>query len=148
VNSQAHAALLADMRLALRSEFGACVLYGLLARRTSDAELAQVLTAFQQEEREQIARLRALMIELGGQAPSRSLRRALLARLMHAATFLGARRLALRSCYESECTVRVSYQRHAGYLAAVALRGPALTCEELALTKERHARILEAWVSR
>lgn len=136
------------MRLALYSEFGARAVYGLLARRTKDVELAEVLAAFQQEEREQIERLRDVIGELGGRAPRRSLRRSFMARLLYWATFLGATRLALRTCYESECTVLRWYHGYAGYLAAIELLGPARACEALALTKERHARILEAWVAR
>ena len=136
------------MRAALLSELGTRTFYRLMSRRARDAELAQVLAQFHDEQCDQIDRLRTVILELGGSAPARSFRRALMARLLYLATFCGASRIALRFCYESECAVMRWYRRHADFLAAVQLHGARRSSEALALTKERHARILEAWVAR
>jgi len=116
------------MRLALSSEFGACAVYGLLARRMKDVELAQVLAAFQQEEREQIERLRDVIRELGGRAPRRSLRRSFMAVFSTGPRFsvpLGLRCDRATSRVHGPALV----PRLCGYLAAIELPGPARACE-------------------
>jgi len=148
VESRDRSALLRDMHSALLFELGARTFYRLFARRVRDAELAQVLARFHEEQREQIDRLRAVIAELGGRAPRTSYRRALTARILYLTTFCGASRIALRFCYESECAVMRWYHRYADYLAVLDLHAARRTCLALALTKERHARILEAWVAR
>jgi hypothetical protein len=141
----AHRALLADMRQSLRSEIGARAMYGLLARR-DDGELAQVLAVFHEDEQQQIECLIELMRTLGARPRARSVRRELAARALYAATFLGAHALALRACYESERSLQRGYHGHADYLERCDLHEPARAALQLASTKARHARILEAWV--
>jgi hypothetical protein len=144
----AHRALLAELRRALRSEIGARAMYGLFARRRDDAELAAVLVVFHDEERDQIERVCDLIRVLGARARARCLRRELFACALYAATFVGARAIALRACYESECSLARGYWAQAEYLDAFGLRDPARAARALSETKSRHARVLEAWIRR
>jgi len=136
------------MHLALLSEFGAHSMYGFLARRSDDAELSELLARFQAEEEEQIGRLRALILALGGTAPTRSRRRRFAAWLLYLAAGIGGRRLAMRLCLESEETVGRWYAHYAAYLGEAGLADHARTCGSLSLTKRRHALALQAWVAR
>lgn len=147
VNERIHPSLLSAMHLALLAEFGARAIYPRLARRTRDTELAQVLERFHQEECEQVERLRALLIALGHKPPKKSRRRSLVGLLLASSGPIGGHRLALRLCFESELTVARWYHEYARYLAQAGERAHARTCEELAVTKQRHAQMLEAWVA-
>jgi demethoxyubiquinone hydroxylase (CLK1/Coq7/Cat5 family) len=141
-----HDALVADMRLALRSEFGASYVYPALARMTRDDELASVLDELHLESREQVAALRKLMKELGGRPARGRFRRWVAAWVLAlAAPFTGAR-LALRICCEAETTVARWYSEYSAYLIQAGLTDPARTCHELGAAKRRHAQVLETWV--
>lgn len=150
LSGRIHASLVADMRQALLSELGARSVYPRLAAGVPDAELARLLAQFHREEVEQVETLRTLLAALGARAPGKSRRRALAALFLALASrygaFLGARRIALRLCHESELTVARWYAAYAAYLVRAGEIEHARTCEALALTKRRHAQALEAWV--
>jgi rubrerythrin len=148
VPSRDRATLLDDMRSALRSEFGARAMYGFLSRRIPDRELADLLGRFEVEEAEQVDRLRHLMSDLGGRPAARSLRRRTAAWLLYLGTWVGARRIALRLCLESEETVSRWYAHFAQVLEGEGADDHARTCRDLATTKLRHALALQAWVAR
>lgn len=135
-------ALLDDMELALRSEFGALALYPWLARRTRDEELSAVLSSLAADERQLVADLRHLMAELGAHPPHGSLRRRLASAALVALTPLFGLRFALRLSLDAEETVARWYDRQAAYLAQFGELAHARRCEALALAKRRHARTL------
>ena len=136
------------MHLALLAEFGAHAMYGFLSRRAGDPELSNLLARFGAEEAEQIEKLRALMLALGGDPPTHSSRRRLAARLLYVSTWLGGRRLAMRLCLESEETIARWYAQYAVFLGEAGFVEHARTCGALSLTKRRHALALQAWVAR
>lgn len=139
-------ALLADMREALLSEFGARAIYARFAARASEPELARLAESFGAEESLQIERLRALLARLGSPARTGSRRREILARALAATAGIGGRALALRLCHASESTLARRYRGYARYLERTGDLAGATECDELAVTKERHANALEAWV--
>jgi rubrerythrin len=145
-SSSAHPSLLADMRLALLAELGARAVYERLGRRARGKELVKVLAGLHAEEVEQVERLRGLLVELGGRAPLRSRRRAFTAALLCLASYPLGVRFALRVCCDAEATVARWYGEYAQYLAANDRADAARRCEDLALTKRRHAQVLQAWV--
>lgn len=146
MSSSAHPSLLADMRLALLAELGARAVYERLGRRVRGKELAKVLSGLHAEEVDQVARLRGLLLELGGRAPERSRRRTLTAALLCLLSYPLGVRFALRVCCDAEATVARWYRQYAQYLAANDLLAAARRCEDLALTKRRHAQVLQTWV--
>ena len=137
-----------ELEKALRAEIGARAIYPRLARAARDRELAGVLDGLHEEECEQVARVSALLARLGGKGSPRSVRRGLVAWALALAARAGALPLCLRLCLESETTAEGWYHECALFLARADRLGDARTCEELALTKHRHAQILEAWVAR
>ena len=138
--------LLDRLRDALLAEIGARSVYPRLARATRDAELARVLGGFHEEESRQVERLCALIRALGGAAGPTSWRRGAGAWAVALGARVGALALCLRLCSESETTVERWYHECALFLAQAGRLDDARVCEELALTKYRHARTLEAWV--
>jgi hypothetical protein len=134
------------MRLALLAELGARSVYARLGRRARGKELVKVLAGLHAEQVEQVERLRRLVVELGGRAPQRSRRRALAAALLCWASYLLGVRFALRVCCDAETTVARWYGQYAQYLAAHEQLDAARRCEDLALTKRRHAQVLATWV--
>lgn len=141
-----HAALLAEMVYALRSEFGAQYVYPALARRTRDAELAAVLERLHAESCEQVEKLRALMSSLGARPAKHRFRRALAARVLAFASILTGMRLPLRICSDAESSVSRWYAGYAAYLARIGEPENARICQELSTAKLRHAQTLETWV--
>jgi rubrerythrin len=137
------------MRLALLAEFGARSLYARLARGTRDPELAQVYARLCEEEALVVETLRRLLADLGAvNIPARSRRRAALSWCL---AFVARGRfssMALRACIDSESVIARWYGEYARYLAACGAFSEARTCDELAGTKLRHARVLEAWARR
>lgn len=140
------AALVADLDEALRAEFGARAIDLLLARSSSDAELARLFATLAEEQDAQLARLQALINDLGGRARSHCRRRGVLARLLHATRFLGGRKLTLRLCHDAAESLEYRYLGCGRYFAATGALGLAQRCSELATTKARHARALSTWV--
>ncbi|MBL8859121.1 MAG: hypothetical protein JNL28_11480 [Planctomycetes bacterium] len=131
------------------AEFGARSIYGCLSKRMRDAELRQVIVEFHEEESQIIAKVQRLLALCGARSvPSRSRRRAFMSWVLALSSRGRADSLALRSCHDAELTVARWYSEYARYLGQVGARAEARTCEELAQTKIRHARILEAWMSR
>ena len=144
-----HPSLTADMRLALLAEFGARSLYGRLAERTRDPELAQVYARFHEDEARVIETLRRLLADLGARdIPTRSRRRAALSWCLSFASRGRLSSMALRACIDSESVIARWYGEYARYLAACGALSEARTCDELAGTKLRHARVLQAWAGR
>lgn len=141
-----HPSLLKDMRLALLGELGARSVYARLAGVVRDLELRAVLERLDEAEGEQVERMRELMIELGGDPPARSRRRAVAAQVLVLVSRLVGPRLALRLCQDAEATTSRWYQAYARYLERVSEPEAARTCEELSLTKRRHAQILQTWI--
>ena len=141
-----HKTLLADMRLALLSEFGAHVVYSRLATCVEDHELRGVLSELAAEEKSQIERLRKIMTSLGGRPRQRSLRRWLAARALVSCRRLFGARFALRVCLDAEWTISRWYAKYAEYLNRVGEGQAARECKDLALIKRRHSRVLQAWV--
>ena len=140
------AALLEDMRRAMLSEYGAFVVYTRLAECGEDRELSGVLLELASEEKVQLERLAALMRKLGGRPRKRSFRRWLAARaLVSCRRFFGAR-FALRVCLDAELTISRWYAQYADYLTRCGESEAAAECQELALVKRRHSRVLQAWV--
>ncbi len=135
-------ALLDDMELALRSEFGALALYPWLARRARDEELAAVLHSLAADERQLVADLRQLMAELGAHPPHGNLRRRMASAALVALTPLFGLRVALRLSLDAEETVARWYDRQAAFLAQQREYALARRCEALALAKRRHAQTL------
>jgi rubrerythrin len=134
------------MRLALLSEFGAHVVYSRLATCVEDRELRGVLAELAEEEVRQIERLRSLMSALGDRPRRRSIRRWLAARALVSCRRLFGARFALRVCLDAEWTVSRWYAKYADYLNRVGQESGAQECQELALIKRRHSRVLQAWV--
>lgn len=142
-----HTALVDDMRLALLSEFGALVVYSRLSVCADDDELCAVLKELAEEEIIQVRKLRGVMQRLGGRPKERSIRRWLAARgLVSCRRFFGVR-FALRVCLDAEWLVSRWYAKYATYLAGVGEAAEAQVCEELALTKRRHSRVLKTWIN-
>ena len=140
------AALLEDMRRALLAEFGAQAFYRQLAPRVTHAELRSVLQRLHADEEAQIARLRAVMRELGLEPATRSRRRRVLAWALAAASPLTGRRLVLRICSEAETTASRWYAQFHEYLAAVGEHELAKSCAEMSAFKLRRAHALQAWL--
>ena len=136
----------ADMEWISRAEHGTRTLYRLLAGRVADQELAQVLGEFQREQELQIDQLRRLLERVGVQAGKKLFARQLIARGLHLASFLGAQPLALRSCLETQSTLRHRYSCLGGWFQAEGKQDLARKCDELALTKTRQMNALQAWV--
>ena len=130
----------------LRAEFGARTMYGRLSARVRDRELGRLLGHFHDEEGAQIERLRAMLATLGVRAPAAAHRRSATARVLALFAHVGAARLCLRLCHASESTLQSRYREYTFFLARVGNLDAARVCEELALTKERHALSLEAWI--
>ncbi len=141
-----HRALLEDMVLALRSEFGARALYPLLRRRTRDVELKRVLERLAEDERELVERVRTLMRGLGAKPPAGRFRRRVAAWVIVAATLVFGLRFALRLCQDAESTVARWYTEYRAHFAELGDVERARVCEELAGIKRRHASWLETWV--
>lgn len=146
MSERAYSALLEDMRRAMLSEYGAFVVYSRLATCAEDQELRGVLLELANDESKQLERLCDLMRQLGGKPRPRSLRRWAAARaLVSCRRFFGAR-FALRVCLDAEWTVSRWYAQYADYLTRVGKAAAATECQELALVKRRHSRVLQAWV--
>ncbi len=141
-----HKALVDDMGRALLSELGARVVYARLSTCVQDEELTGVLTELAEDENGQIRTLQELMRRLGGKPRSRSFRRWFMGRALVSCRRLFGPRFAMRVCLDAEWTVSRWYAKYAAYLTQVGETSEAQVCEELALTKRRHSRVLQAWV--
>ena len=141
-----HGALIDDMQLALRSEFGASYIYPALARITRDDELARVLDQLHLESREAVATLRSIMTELGGRPARGRFRRWVAAWVLALSSPLTGMRLPLRICFEAETTVARWYSQYANYLVQVGDVERARICRDLGDAKQRHGQVLETWV--
>jgi rubrerythrin len=141
--------LLADLRRALMAEIGARSIYAQLAARVRDPELGRVLAAFHEDESALVESVRELSLRLGEKrAPRSSLTRASIGWVLAACSRGKSSSIALRLCHDSECTVARWYHDLALAFVRAGEVDHARACSELAQTKQRHARILEAWVAR
>lgn len=141
-----HQKLFADMREALLAEFGAQAVYALLAARTADPELAEVLGGFHLEEQDQVRRLGELMVALGARPRRGSARRRIAARLLVGSSRLFGERFVLRVCQDAEETVSRWYRDYALHLVRIGEIEAARECEQLSRIKGRHASTLRTWV--
>jgi rubrerythrin len=147
--SGAHPALLALARDALKGEMGARSIYAQLAPRMRDRELGQVLERFRDDETEIVAGVRALVIGLGAsRAPERCRSRAWTGWFLAVCSRGRTASIALRLCHDAESTAGRVYGEMSLHLASTGDVERAQTCAGFAEIKQRHARILEAWVVR
>ncbi|MBM3989694.1 MAG: hypothetical protein FJ298_01670 [Planctomycetes bacterium] len=131
---------------ALRAERGALAAYRRLAGYVRDAELARVLATFVEDEQRQIEELLATTRALGIEPVRPSLRRALLAELLAATVWLGARHMVLRLCLDAEET-RARWYGHLGaFLREQGEPRFDASFARMARLKLQHARALGAWV--
>jgi rubrerythrin len=141
--------LLAELRRALSAEIGARSIYACLAVRMRDPELGRVLAAFHEDEHELVESVRALLISAGAKrAPRQSYTRASIGWILAVLSRGKSSSIALRLCHDSECTVARWYHDLAFELARAGEVEPARACGGFAQTKQRHARVLEAWIAR
>jgi hypothetical protein len=145
-STSAPRALLDELDQSLRAEIGARSFYPLLAGRVRDAELAELLASFAHEQVEQVARLGAVVTALGGRARVACWRRSVLARVLYAATWLGATKLALRLCLDAEQRLAHGYEHFVHDCATLGHAREAHELRALAQTKHGHAHALQAWV--
>jgi rubrerythrin len=145
-DAQADATLALELHGTLLSELGARAIYGDLARRCGDAELARLLELLREEQDQQVRELREVMRSLGLRAPESSARRRVLAWLLAAARPIVGQRLVLRLCAQAAdraARAHATFQlclRELGHEAAAAL------CGRMSERRRRHAFSLEAWV--
>lgn len=144
---RSYASLMKDMRLALLSEIGARAIYDHMRRRAGDPDLEELLTRLNQTGAESVARLQALIRDLGGRPRRTSFRRRALARALAMSSRVTGRRIVLRICLHAEETVGRWYGAYAQFLLRLGDVERARTCEELRRVKRVHAQALGAWVS-
>lgn len=143
-----HAALLAEMVYALRSELGASYVYPALARASRDTELASVLSELGRESAEQVRALQELVRGLGGRPARSRLRRLVAARVLALVSPLTGMRLPLRLCCDAEGTVSRWYAGYAAYFVRLGDEPRARACSDLSQAKYRHSILLRTWVDR
>jgi rubrerythrin len=141
-----HASLLYEMKRALLAEFGARAIYRRLAKLVRDPELSHVLAEFAREEEDVIKSVRATMQALGAKPRTRSNRRVVLANVLAYTTPIFGPRLSIRVCADAEEQRARWYAHFHEYLVQNGEPALAAECGRLALTKQRHARVLETWV--
>ncbi len=142
-----HRKLLREMRFALLSEIGARAIYDHLGRVVRDDSLRALLAELNAAGAENVATLRALMIELGARPRRTSFRRRVLARILATSSRVIGVRVVLRICMNAEETVGRWYRQYAHFFMRLGEEQRARTCEGLAVTKAQHAGALGAWVS-
>ena len=141
-----HRTLVRDMKLALLSEIGARSIYDHLGRHVKDEDLRALLAQLNGTGEESVRRLRELMIDLGAQPRTTSLRRRALARGLALASRVTGVRFALRICMNAEETVGRWYQSYGLFLMKLDDPDRARVCQELSQIKRQHAQVLGAWV--
>lgn len=134
------------MSLALRSECGAKYLYGWLRRRTSNAELRNVLGELYEEEAQLVEDVAELMGELGPPHRRWAFRRWVGSLAVLGFSLVIGIRFALRISVDAEWTVSRWYSEYAHYLAEAGDGPRAERCAGFGTTKRRHAQILQTWV--
>jgi hypothetical protein len=132
---------------ALLSEIGARAIYLHLARRYRRDDFQSLLLRLNEEGAESIARLQALMRDMGGRPRRTSLRRRVLARVLAMLSSVFGLRFVLRICMDAEETVARWYAEYALFLMRLGEIERAGTCEDLGRVKSRRAQTLSAWVT-
>jgi hypothetical protein len=132
---------------ALLSEIGARAIYLHLARRYRRDDFQSLLLRLNEEGAESIARLQALMRDMGGRPRRTSLRRRVLARALAMLSSVFGLRFVLRICMDAEETVARWYAEYALFLMRLGEIERARTCEDLGRVKSRRAQTLSAWVT-
>jgi hypothetical protein len=132
---------------ALLSEIGARAIYLHLARRYRRDDFQSLLLRLNEEGAESIARLQALMRDMGGRPRRTSLRRRVLARVLAMLSSVFGLRFVLRICMDAEETVARWYAEYALFLMRLGEIERARTCEDLGRVKSRRAQTLSAWVT-
>ena len=134
------------MHGALRSELGAKTAYSSLAWRLSGTELEHVLQRMHAEEVEVIEALRGVLLQHGGRASKRSLRRWAAAWGLTLTTYLTGTRFALRTCGEAEEAVARWYREFEHFFAEGGETETSERFGQMARVKQLHAQTLRAWV--
>ena len=140
------ATLARELRRTLLAELGARAIYGDLARRSPDAELARLLERLREEQAEQVEELRAVMDGLDLAPRSSSPRRRVLAWLLAAAWPRVGRRLVLRLCAQAADRAARAHATFQLCLRELGAEQGASACGRLSERRRRHALSLEAWV--
>lgn len=144
--TKADATLSGELHSTLLAELGARAVFGDLARRCGDAELARVLDLLREQQDEQVRELREVMTSLGLRPAGSSARRRVLARLLVAARPLVGRRLVLRLCAQAADRAARAHATFQLCLLELGDEAGASTCGRLSERRRRHALSLAAWV--
>lgn len=139
-------ALAQELRGLLLSEFGACAIFGDLARRSRDPQLALLLAQLRGEQEQHVSELRQVMAGLGLRPRSSSRRRRVLAWLLAAARPLVGQRLVLRLCAQAADQAARALATAQQCLRAPGQVSAASACGRLSERRRRHALALSAWV--
>jgi rubrerythrin len=141
-------ALVAELRRALTAEIGARALYARLAGRMRDPELKSVLASLRDDEGVLVDEVRALLLALGARrAPRSSPTRALTSWILALGSRGRRASIAVRFAHDAECTFARRYHDLSIRFAARGEIEPARACDRFAQEKQRHARVLEAWIA-
>ncbi|HVS18954.1 MAG TPA: hypothetical protein VMT18_10170 [Planctomycetota bacterium] len=140
------ATLVRELQRALLAELGARAIFGDMARRSPDAELARLLERLREEQCEQVDELRGVMQSLGLAPRSASARRRALAWLLAAAWPHVGRRLVLRLCAQAADRAARAHATFQLCLRELGAEDGASVCGRLSERRRRHALSLEAWV--
>lgn len=140
------AALAQELHSALLNEYGAQAIFGDLARRSDDAELARLLELLRDEQDLQLRELCEVMTALGLQPARSSARRRVLAWLLAAAKPIVGQRLVLRLCAQAADRAARAHATFQLCLRELGDEAGASVCGRLSERRRRHAFSLEAWV--
>lgn len=140
------ASLAQELRGLLLSELGACAIYGDLARRCREPQLARLLSQLRDEQEQQVRELRQVMEGLGLRPRAASRRRRMLAWLLATARPLVGQRLVLRLCAQAADHAARVHATTQLCLRGLGREGAASACGRLSERRRRHALSLSAWV--
>jgi len=139
-------ALALEFHSVLLSEFGALAIFGDLARRPRDPELARLLEHLRDQQDEQVRELREVMLALGLRPRAKSTRRRVLAWLLAAVEGLVGQRLVLRLCAQAADRAAREHATFQLCLRELGDESGASACGRLSERRRRHALSLAAWV--
>jgi hypothetical protein len=149
IQNEVQPALTAEVRRALMAEIGARSIYAPLEGRMRDPELSRVLASFRDDEDGLIDGVRALLVAVGAKrGPEESFTRAWIGWMLAVCSRGRNSALALRLSHDSECTMARRYHELSIRFARAGHVEHARACDGFAQVKQRHARVLEAWIPR
>jgi hypothetical protein len=140
------ASLAQELRSLLLAELGAHAIYGDLARRCGDPQLARLLSQLHDEQAQQVRELREVMQGLGLRPRAASRRRRVLAWLLASARPLIGERLVLRLCAQAADHAARIHATTQLCLRELGRESAASTSGRLSERRRRHALALSAWV--